>query len=177
MPFARIARLSLSLIALGCSPSSSSSADSSNGAPPPPDPSTLVGAWQGNVQFTSGPFAPIKDLRFLYVFNLGGTMTESSNYDGAPPVPPAYGVWKQVGPNRFEAKYIFYPTKAPAAFQDISSGGGWMPTGHGVLTEIITLAPDGNSYDSSLKWENFDMAGKPATGGGDATAHATRISF
>jgi hypothetical protein len=40
----------------------------------------------------------------MYVFNTGGTMTESSNYDGAPPVPPAYGVWRSVGPNEFEAK-------------------------------------------------------------------------
>src|SRR5687767_3973527 len=177
MPVARLALLSFALITLGCSPSSSPSADSAKDATQVPDPSALIGAWQGNVQFTSGPFAPIKDLRFLYVFNLGGTMTESSNYDGAPPVPPAYGVWRQVGPNKFEAKYIFYPTKAPAAFQDIASGGGWMPTGHGVLTENITLAPDGNSYESTIKWENFDMTGKPATGGGDATAHATRISF
>ena len=129
------------------------------------------------VQFTNGPFAPVKDLRFLYVFNLGGTMTESSNYDGAPPVPPAYGVWRQVGPNKFEAKYIFYPTKAPTAFQDIAGGGGWMPTGHGLLTETITLSPDGNSYDSPLEWEAFDLAGKPATGGGDGTVHATRITF
>ena len=37
-----------------------------------------------------------KDLEFMYAFNVSGTMTESSNYDAAPPVPPAYGVWKKV---------------------------------------------------------------------------------
>ena len=37
----------------------------------------------------------MKDLEFMYVFNVGGTMTASSNYDGAPPVPPAYGVWRR----------------------------------------------------------------------------------
>lgn len=174
MPSCRLSALiTLTSILAACSPA----ADASKSAPQAPATSALIGAWQGNVQFTNGPFAPVKDLRFLYVFNLGGTMTESSNYDGAPPVPPAYGVWRQLGPNKFEAKYIFYPTKAPAAFQDIASGGGWMPTGHGILTENITLAADGNSYDSTIKWEAFDMAGKPATGGGDGTVHATRITF
>src|SRR5713101_6199191 len=48
----------------------------------------LVGAWRGRVQFRAGPFAAVKDLEFMYVFNAGGTMTESSNYDASPPVPP-----------------------------------------------------------------------------------------
>lgn len=164
----RFVVVSLAMILAACS---------SKSAPQTAAPSPLIGAWQGNVQFTNGPFAPVKDLRFLYAFNQGGTMTESSNYDGAPPVPPAYGIWREVGPNKFETKYIFYPTKAPVAFQDIAGGGGWMPTGHGVLTETITLRADGNSYDSTIKWEAFDMAGKPATGSGDGTVHATRITF
>ena len=58
----------------------------------------LVGAWKSQVRFTSGAFASIQDLEFMYVFNAGGTLTESSNYDGAPPVPPAYGIWRRVGP-------------------------------------------------------------------------------
>jgi hypothetical protein len=51
----------------------------------------LAGAWQGRVQFTTGAFADTKDLEFMYAFNSGGTMTESSNYDAAPPAPPADG--------------------------------------------------------------------------------------
>src|SRR6188768_4072718 len=73
----------------------------------------LVGAWRGSVQFTTGAFAMTKDLEFMYAFNAGGTMTESSNYDGAPPVPPAYGVWRRVGKQKFEAKYAYYWTKPP----------------------------------------------------------------
>ena len=65
----------------------------------------------------------------MYVFNLGGTMTESSNYDASPPVPPAYGIWRKVGPRQFEAKYEFYVTKPPAAFEEIAKGGGWGPGG------------------------------------------------
>src|SRR5215468_4174188 len=67
----------------------------------------LVGAWRGKVQFSTGPFAAITDLEFLYVFNEGGTMTESSNYDGVPPVAPAYGIWRKVGERKYEAKYIY----------------------------------------------------------------------
>ena len=140
-------------------------------------PIPLVGAWESRLQFSSGAFATIKDLRFLYAFNAGGTMTESSNYDGAPPVPPAYGVWRQTGPSGFEAKYVFYMTKAPAAFQEITSGGGWLPSGHGVLTEQIATAADGVSFESTITLELFDMSGKPAPGGGKATAHGSRISF
>lgn len=65
-------------------------------APVPPtgeasEGDSLVGAWRSQIRFNGGSFAEIKDLQFMYVFNAGGTMTESSNYDGAPPVPPAYG--------------------------------------------------------------------------------------
>ena len=63
-------------------------------ANPPGQQAPVVGAWRSKVQFETGALAGIKDLEFLYVFNAGGTLTESSNYDGAPPVPPAYGVWR-----------------------------------------------------------------------------------
>src|SRR4051812_42743591 len=43
----------------------------------------LVGAWRSHVAFDSGAFANVKDLEFMYVFNAGGTMTESSNYDAS----------------------------------------------------------------------------------------------
>jgi hypothetical protein len=113
----------------------------------------------------------------LYVFNAGGTMTESSNYDGAPPVPPAYGVWKTTGENKFQLKYIFYITKPPTKFDELVGGQGWLPTGHGVITEDITLSADKNSWDSKIHWDAFDMNGKPVMGGGDGTTHGTRINF
>jgi hypothetical protein len=55
---------------------------------------SLIGARRSTIEFETGAFAEITDLEFMYVFNAGGTLTESSNYDGAPPVPPAYGVWR-----------------------------------------------------------------------------------
>jgi hypothetical protein len=142
-----------------------------------PTPSPMKGAWESHVAFTSGAFAPMKDLRFLYVFNAGGTMTESSNYDGAPPVPPAYGVWKEVSANKFQSKYIFYMTKPPSRFDELVGGQGWLPTGHGVITEDITLGADGNSWQSKIHWDAFDMDGKPVMGGGDGTTTGKRISF
>lgn len=143
----------------------------------PATPGPLRGAWESHVTFTSGAFVTMANLRFLYVFNDGGTMTESSNYDAAPPVPPAYGVWKTNGPGKFRLKYIFYLTKPPAKFDELSGGQGWMPTGHGVITEDLTLSADSNSFDSTIHWDAFDIDGKPAAGGGDGTTHGKRIAF
>jgi hypothetical protein len=137
----------------------------------------LVGEWRAQLQFSSGAFASIKDLEFMYVFNQGGTMTESSNYDASPPVPPAYGIWRKVGEREFEAKYEFYVTKAPAKFDEIAKGGGWAPAGRGVFVERITLSGDGKSFTSKIKYDQFDTAGKPAEGGGEATGRGGKLTF
>lgn len=137
----------------------------------------MVGQWKARLQFTSGAFAPLEDLEFMYVFNQGGTMTESSNYDASPPVPPAYGIWRKLGPNEFEAKYEFYVTKAPAAFGEIVKGGGWAPVGRGVFVERITLSQDGESFTSKITYEQFDTAGKPSEGGGEATGRGVKLTF
>jgi hypothetical protein len=138
---------------------------------------SLVGAWHGRVKFNSGGFAAIGDLEIMYVFNEGGTMTESSNYDASPPVPPAYGVWRQLGPGRFEAKYLFFWTKAPQAFGDLASGGGWLPAGHGVIRQDITVAEDGKAFQSTISYELLDQAGQPAGDRGEGEIRASRIDF
>jgi hypothetical protein len=140
--------------------------------PAPP----LVGAWRSKVQFESGDFAAFQDLEFMYVFNAGGTMTESSNYDAAPPVPPAYGVWRETGKNAYTAKYEYYATQ-PSEAEQFQKGAGWLPAGHGVLTETITLADDGQSYTATLDFELFDAKGNPVEGGGTARVQGVRIGF
>jgi len=137
----------------------------------------LAGEWRAQLQFSSGAFASIKDLEFMYVFNQGGTLTESSNYDASPPVPPAYGIWRKVGTREFEAKYEFFVTKAPAAVDEIAKGGGWGPAGRGVFVERITLSEDGKSFTSKIKYNQFDTAGKPAEGGGEATGKGVKLVF
>jgi hypothetical protein len=162
----------MTVLALGAGCSLQSSADGN------PAGASLAGAWRGNVQFTDGLYASTKDLEFLYAFNAGGTMTESSNYDEAQPVTPAYGIWRETGTNRFEAKYVFYNTKPPAHLPDLATGGGWLPAGPGTLVETITLAPDGQSYESKLTLDLVDQSGKPVPGASwHATVHATRIRF
>jgi len=142
----------------------------------PPAPLALAGAWRSSLQFESGAFASITDLEFMYVFNTGGTMTESSNYDGAPPVPPAYGVWRSVGPNEFEAKYEYYAT-APAAAAEFMKGACFPPSGRGVFVERITVSADGQTFTSTMKYDAFDMKGGPIEGGGQAKGKAVRIQF
>jgi len=137
----------------------------------------LTGEWRAKLQFTSGAFATIKDLEFMYVFDQGGTMTESSNYDASPPVPPAYGIWRKVGANEYEAKYEFYVTKAPAKFDEIVKGGGWAPAGRGVFVERITIGADGKSFTSKIKYDQFDTAGKQVEGGGVAEGRGVKLTF
>lgn len=137
----------------------------------------LEGAWRATLQFQTGPFAAVKDLEFLYVFNEGGTLTESSNYDSAPPVPPAYGIWRKLKGNQFEARYEFYITRQPTPAETQLSGGGWLPAGRGVFLETITLTQDGNSFTSQIRFDVLDASGKPAAGGGNAVGHGTRMKF
>jgi len=137
----------------------------------------LVGQWRARLEFEDGDFAAVEDLEFMYVFNAGGTLTESSNYDAAPPVPPAYGIWRRTGPDRFEAKYEFYPTSAPGGLDEITSGGGWLVAGRGVFTEAITVAAGGDTFTSTILYEAFDAAGSPVEGGGKATGRGVRLRF
>jgi hypothetical protein len=137
----------------------------------------LVGAWRGAMQFTSGALAGTKDLELMYAFAAGGTMTESSNYDASPPVPPAYGVWRRVGLRRYEAKYQFFQTRPVTSTDELVKGGGWAPNGYGVITQTFVLSEDDETFESQATVELFDKQGKPIAGGGEATARGTRIGF
>lgn len=134
----------------------------------------LVGAWRSAIQFESGAFAGVKDLEFMYVFHADGTMTESSNYDAAPPVPPAYGVWRTIAPNEFEARYEYYAT-TPSAPDAFKGGAGWIPAGRGVLTERIKLSEGADTFTSTLEYRALDQRGEPVEGGGRANGRGVRI--
>ena len=164
--------LSAVLVVAGCGNGTSSQTSAAV------DRGMLVGAWRSKVVFQSGALAEMKDLEFLYAYNAGGTMTESSNYDeAANSSPPAYGVWRQTGPRTFETKYMFYTTKAPGPGDGAPNGGDWWPAGRGVLTETLTLSDDGQTYVSAIKLASFDRAGAPIAGGGEGTGAGTRIVF
>src|SRR3954463_7290127 len=120
----------------------------------------MAGAWRGQVPGTSGWLASMKGLEFMYVFHADGTMTESSNYDAFPPGPPAYGVWRRVATRQYEAKYAVFLTKPVAILDEIAKGGGWVPNGHGMLTQKITLSEDGNVFESTIRFDFFDPQGK-----------------
>lgn len=170
-------RTLVALVMLAMSLTAGHAATASSPTPGDPGDDDLVGAWRARVQFRSGAFAAVKDLELMYAFNAGGTMTESSNYDASPPVPPAYGVWRRVQPRRYEAKYVFYLTKAPKAFEEIAGGGGWSPGGTGVLVEKISLAEDGKTFTSTISLDLFDETGKPTESGSQAESQAVRIAF
>lgn len=163
--------LSTLLPATGCGDMNSSHAQKDSAS------DGLVGAWRGKVQFKSGMLADWKGLQFMYAFNAGGTMTESSNYDASPPGPPAYGMWRNTGARQFEARYEVFLTKSPKPLEEIAKGGGWQPDGHGVLFEKITLSEDGKSFKSLIRWDAFDEAGKPTESGIEGTGEGSRMGF
>lgn len=137
----------------------------------------LQGAWRSQIRFESGAFAQLKDLEFMYAFNQGGTLTESSNYDAAPPVPPAYGIWRATGPRRFEATYVFYVTEAPKKLEELTANGGWTPAGFGVFKERILLSEDGRTYTSTIEYSQFDNQGRPSEEPRRAQGGGRRITF
>lgn len=137
----------------------------------------LVGQWRSAVQFKTGAFASVTNLELMLVFNFGGTMTESSNYDAMPPVPPAYGIWRSVGLREFEAKYEFYMSQATAGADEMIQAGGWPPSGRGVLVERITLSPDGESFTSTMRYEAFDLQGQPSDDTGGSVGRGVRLAF
>ena len=105
-----------------------------------------------------------------------GTMTESSNYDAFPPGPPAYGVWRRVGMRQYEAKYaVFLTNQSRSSTKSPKAGAGCQM---GADTDAkITLAEDGNAFESTIRFDFFDPQGKPVEGGGEATGHGERIRF
>ena len=167
------ASMFLAMLAMASAACSRAPVDDTGAAAAP----ALLGAWRSTVQFRSGAFASVKDLEFMYVFNSGGTMTESSNYDGAPPVPPAYGIWRSAVPGEFEARYEFYATRPPAGLPELFGGGGWLPAGRGVFTERIRMSAAGDSFTSTIRYQALDPAGRPVPGGGEAEGRAARIGF
>jgi hypothetical protein len=74
-------------------------------------------------------------------------MTESSNYDGVPPVPPAYGCGKRSAQTSSRRDTSSSPRSHPLVSRKSPVGGGMDADGHGVLTETITLSADGRFID------------------------------
>jgi hypothetical protein len=171
--------LPLALVGLlaGCTAQAPGGPEPASKAPnlsPPP----LVGAWRSSIDVKSGAFTAAKGLEFMYLFHNDGTLTESSNYDAAPPVPPAYGVFRFVPGDGtvWEAKYEFFTT-APTPPEELKAGAGWLPSGRGVFTERITVAPDGRTFTSTIRYQLFDATGAAIEGGGEATGRGVRIDF
>jgi len=74
----------------------------------------------------------------MYVFSQGGTMTESSNYDASRPC-HRHTDLAEGRDQGVRGQYEFYVTKAPAAFDEITKGRCWSPSGRGVFVERITF--------------------------------------
>lgn len=59
----------------------------------------------------------------------------------------------------------------------MASGERQVPDSYGILAQKITLAADGNAFDSKLNLKLFSKDEKAIDGGGEATASGKRIRF
>ncbi|MFN8547125.1 MAG: hypothetical protein U0527_03925 [Candidatus Eisenbacteria bacterium] len=134
----------------GCTPSAMSGSNDD-----------LAGAWRSSVHFDSGDFAGLSDLEFLYAFNSGGTMTESSNYDAVPPVAPAYGVEAR-RPGRIRRAIRVLRDQGADEGRGFVAGAGWNPIGRGRFDEHIQVSADGSSFDSTFRYSPLNPDGSPA---------------
>ena len=147
-------------------------------APPEAGNGPLIGAWHSKIVFSNGPLTDMKGLQFLYAYNAGGTMTESSNYDeAANSSPPAYGIWKRIDARTFATKYMFFTTRTPAPGDGATNGNDWWPDGHGIINEKITLSADGQTYASTITLNLFDRGGAPIASHGEGIGAGVRIGF
>jgi hypothetical protein len=141
----------------------------------PDDRWGLLGAWRARVTIDSGPLAGIP-FQFLVTYAAGGGMVESSNFDEATPVPPAYGSWVATGPWTFRSTYVFFTTNPPSDPGTLPTAG-WAFSGSGKLREQITIAHDGTTYTSHLYYQLYDTTDNALPGqSGAAHAMATRIA-
>ena len=138
------------------------------------DENALLGAWRAHVAIDSGPLAGVP-FQFLLAYAAGGGMVESSNFDEAPPVPPAYGSWVATGQRTFRSTYLFFTTSPPGSPNTLATAG-WSFSGTGKLREQITLGRDGSTYSSRLYYQLFDANDKALPGQlGAGHATASRI--
>ena len=72
---------------------------------------------------------------------------------------------------------IYETTKSAKPLEEIAKGAGWLPDGHGVLSEKITLSADGKSFTSRVRRDMFDHAGKAVESGIEGTDEARRMAF
>jgi hypothetical protein len=122
-------------------------------------PAGLEGGWRVQVTIETGPFTGSQ--QYLMVYSAGGGMIESSNFDSAPPVPPAYGSWLASGESSFRSTYVFFTTEP---VDQLDAAAGWDFSGSGKFRESITLSSSGNDYTSRLSYELYDTADKPLAG-------------
>jgi hypothetical protein len=83
----------------------------------------------------------------------------------------------RVAERKYEAKYAYYWTRPPSNLNELTKGNGWAAGGHGVLSQEITLSSDGNSFESTIRYQVFDRSWKQTEQDNSATAKATRLRF
>ena len=68
-------------------------------------------------------------------------------------------------------------SKAVSSADELVKGGGWAPDGYGILTQKITLAADGNSFESGITLELSTRMEKSWQSEAEASGSGKRLGF
>ena len=99
---------------------------------------TLVGAWEVTATRARGVG------KNLLTFSSDGTFFRSG--DTHPVLSGAHGAWKLVGPNLYNASYVSF---------SFDPSGKWIGVNRNNLQ--ISLGPDGNEFQGTVKSSNRDL--------------------
>lgn len=99
----------------------------------------LVGAWRHTASVAPcNTTIPPREIQAMILYNAGGT---ASSYGTAPPATqgPSFGVWSQVGRQRYSARLLYYRFNADGSFDGVQD-----------ISKDIQLSADGNHATETL---------------------------
>ena len=130
----------------------------------PQQSAPLQGVWDSQVTLTDCNGFTLAVFRAYEMFHQGGTLT---NTDNTPPTlhGPGFGTWERVDGRKCTAPFQFFNFNSDGTFAGVQK-----------IARQIRLAPDGNSYTSTVTFETYDPNGVLVFSG-CGTEVATRIPY
>ncbi len=132
---------------------------------------TLEGVWRTLVTprncLTGEPIPNVPQIRGLFTFHQGGTMTEWGVAGGSGPAlrSPGHGLWKRLRPGRGEHAFTFI---------HLRYDGSGLLLGSQRITAALEFSPFGNTFTATSSIQIIDV-NENVIGNGCATSVGTRF--
>ena len=170
----RLLPLSFAALLAGCTAQAPGGPQPVTSVSPPP----LTGAWRASIDVKSGAFTdgqgPRVHVRVPHRPHAHRVVEPRRGAAGAAGLRRLAIRPGQRDGLRGQVRVLHDRAVTPEEFK---AGAGWLPSGRGVFTERITVAPDGRTFTSTIRYELFDPMGAAIEGAGEATGRGVRIDF